>query len=369
MFDFSWSEHTIGNVLYCTILYALFVALYYGRYVNKALLQEGKTNYTLMFGALLLIITACIDTDWFHYRDMVREYDLSIGALNYGEPVYRGIVKLIGKNYLLFRVVVWGSAFVMAVTAFRRFNINLNTAVFFLIAVFLIKFNYGRATLGMASYYLGLSFLLIPLKQRRFLGFLLAAVFLWGAYEFHHSMLLLIVLTPMVFIPIDRPFIAVIVLLALPFIASFVNESLFLIDRLENEYISNKMDNYLELEGGMANIFGIIQSVISYGAFIAPIIIDTVAISKNRKMIHTPILKIYRIAISAAVIAVSFILLNLDSSLFVYRILYMSFIPLTIITVYLYEHHFLSRNNYKFIVLWGISAISFVLLHLVYVYR
>lgn len=368
MFDFSWSEHTLGNVLFCTIFYVSFVTLYYGRYVNKALLQETKTNYTLMLGALLLIITACIDTDWFHYRDMVHEYDLSYGTLNYGEPVYRGIVKLVDKNYLLFRIIVWGSAFVMALTAFRRFDINVNTAVFFLIAVFLIKFNYGRATLGMASYYLGLSFLIIPLKQSRFISLLLAAVFLLGAYEFHHSMLLLIVLTPMVLVPIDKPVVVVIAIVALPVIASFINSNLFLIDRLENEYISDKMGNYLEREGGAANIFGIIQSIMSYGAFIAPILIDSVAISRNRKMIHTSVLKIYRIAISIALVAVSFLLMNLDSSLFVYRILYMSFIPLSIITVYLFEHHFLSKKNYTFIVLWGISAIAFVLLHLIYKY-
>lgn len=368
MFDFSWSEHTFGNVLYCTIAYALFIIYYYGRYVSRALFQDHKTNYILMFSAIVLIITACIDTDWFHYQTMVHEYDLLYGALNYGEPAYWGIVKLADKNYLLFRLIVWGSAFLMTTITFRRYKININTAVFFLVAVFLIKFNYARATLGMAIYFLGLSFLTIPLKKHRILSLLLAVIFLWGAYEFHHSMILLIFLTPIVIIPLDKPFIAIIVLIGLPFFASALNENIFLIDRLENEYISNKMETYLEREGSVANIYGIIQSVISYGVFIVPLFLDTIVIALNRDKIEASIQKLYRIIIATIILTVSFLLMNLDSSVFVYRILFMTFIPLNMLTVHLYEQQILSKRGYTIIVCWGIMAIYFVLFHLLYKY-
>ena len=78
MFDFTWSEHTLINVLYCIFTYGLFVLLFYKRYVSNALSQSTKPNFWLIVFALLLIISACIDTDWFHYREMVQGYDFSI---------------------------------------------------------------------------------------------------------------------------------------------------------------------------------------------------------------------------------------------------------------------------------------------------
>ncbi len=368
MFDFSWSEHTLGNVLYCSILYALFVLLYFKRYIQREALQSTKYNYSLLSVALLLIITACIDTDWFHYRDMVLEYDLSSDTLNYGEPIYWFVIKLVGKNYFLFRMIVWGGAFLMAVASFKRFEININNAVFFIVAVFLVKFNYGRATLGMASYFLGLSFLLVS-TRRLFLNVLLAVVFLWGSYEFHHSMLLLIFLIPTVVLPIDKASFSFILLLLLPFIAYLFKSNLSLVDYIEDEYILEKMDKYMEQKGAVSNIFGIIQSVIGYGVFIVPLVIDSVVIFKKHNKIGNFILKLYRIMISTAFLAVIFLFMNLESNIFVYRVLYMTFIPLTILTVYLFEQKLLSKSSYKFIVIWGIVAISYVLLHLLYEYR
>lgn len=366
MLDFSWSEHTLGNVLYCTILYALFVALFYSSYVNKALVKRAKMDYMLLLGALLLIITECIGTDWFHYRDMVHEYDFSFHALNYGEPVYKGIISLVGKNYLFFRIVVWGGAFLLSIFAFKRFEINVNTAVFFLIAVFLIKFNYARATLGMSSYFLGLSYLIKPSKQLRFLSILLAIALFWGAYEFHYSMLILIVLTPIVLIPLNKPYVVVGSLLLLPIFASFANDLLFMTDILENEYILNKTEGYLEKEGTVANFYGLIEIFINYGLFIVLFLVDTIVIYQNRVKIQMPILKLYRVLAGTVIAALSFLLTNLESNVFAYRILFMSFIPSTIITVYLFEHHLLRKKGYKVTVIWGISAISYSLLHLIY---
>lgn len=368
MLDFSWSEHTLGNVLYCTVTYGLFIAVFYKRYVSYAHSQSTKTNLWLFLFSLVLLISACIDTDWFHYQDMVKSYDLTIGAYNYGEPIYGEIVRIVNRNYLCFRLVVWGLAFVLTCIAFRRFEVNINIAVFYLTAVFLITFNYARATLGMASFFVGLSYLLKPCKGGFLVRLALIAFFFWAAYEFHHSMLVLLFLAPVVVIlPLDKPYILLIVLFALPFLASLIGDSFFLVDQLENEYLSDKFNRNLEREGIQANIFGIIQSIINYGVFVIPLFFDTIALSRNRRLVSATILKLYRVTISLVIFALSFLFLRLNSALFIYRILYMSFIPLTIISVYLYEQQFMNRLRYKVIIWWGVLAISFSLLHLIYV--
>ena len=367
MFDFTWSEHTLTNVLYCIIIYGLFVALFYRRNVTDALSQKKTPNVWMLLFALLLIISACIDTDWFHYREMVYDYDVVIGASNYGEPIYRYFIDWVGQNYLLFRLIVWGLAFLLTCIAFRRFEVNINLAVFFLIAVFLIKFNYARATLGMASFYVGLSYLIKPRKGHLVFSLICVALFFWGAYEFHHSMLILIILAPLVvFLPMDKPLILLVVLLALPFIASILNESFVLVDQFDNEYISEKLNRNLERESSRANVFGIIQSAISYGVFIIPIIVNSVVLSKNHRCVSSTMIKMYRVTISIVILAISFLFMGLESRLFVYRILFMSFIPLTILTVYLFENRLMNRKSYRVIVLWGILAVVFVLFILFY---
>ena len=367
MFDFTWSEHTLINVLYCIFTYGLFVVLFYKRYVSNALSQSTKPNFWLIVFALLLIISACIDTDWFHYRELVYGFDFSIGASNYGEPVYGYIIDSVGQNYLLFRLVIWGAAFWLACIAFRRFDININLAVFFIVAVFLIKFNYARSTLGMACFYVGLSYLLKPIKGRLVLSLVCMALFFLGAYEFHHSMLILVLLAPLVvFLPMDKPYILIPVLLALPFLASILNDSFILVDQLDSEYLSDRLFKHLDREGTRANLYGIIQSSINYGVFLIPFVLDTVVISKKHRAVSPLMIKLYRFTISILVLAASFLFMDLESRLFVYRILYMSFIPLTILTVYLFEKQLMSRGSYRIIICWGILAISFTLLVLLY---
>lgn len=369
MFDFTWSDHTIGNVLYCAVIYLLFVLLFYKKYVKYALYQEHKSNQWLMLTALILIITACIDGDWFHYREMVHNYDFIAGAYNHGEPVYAFIISFVKKNYLLFRIFVWGGAFVLTFFTFKRFEINVNTAVFFIIVLFLVKFNYSRATLGMSSYFLGLSFLLKPIKRKKMLSFIVAAFLMLLAYDFHHSMITLVVLTIVAYLPMDKPFVVIIMLLLLPIVSSVLHNNLFLIDQWENEYLSDKFSHYIERETGPSNMLGIIGGIIGYGVFVIPLFLNTIVVFKNNRLIETPMKRLFRIVLSTSVLAFAFALMKLDSTIFIYRILYMTYIPLTILTVYFYEKGFVKLKQYSLIVFWGVFAISFKLLHLIYQYH
>lgn len=368
MFDFTWSGHTLSNIFYCVIIYLLFIVVYYKRYVTFALYQYNKTNYWLVLAALLLIITACIDGDWFSYREMVYNYDFIVGAYNHGEPIYAYIIRFIHNNYLLFRIIVWGGALGITCLTFYRFGVNINTAVFFLIAVFLVKFNYSRATLGMASYFLGLSFLLKPGKSNIFIRFIIVVFCFWGGYEFHHSIILLIFVTIVAYLPMEKPYVVLILLVLLPFFASFFHDNFLLIDQLENEYISKKLNNYIERDTGSSNIYGKIAGIISYGAFILPIIIDTIIVAKNSKTIELPIKRLYRITIVTSLLAFMFAFMGLNSTVFIYRILFMTMIPLTILTVYLYENKLMTLKTYSAVVIWGVCSISYKLLHLIYHY-
>lgn len=369
MIDFTWTDHTAANILYCGVIYLMFIVLFYNRYVTNALNQSNRNDYLLFGVAFVLIITACIDGDWFSYREMVVDYDFSVGAYNHGELIYAFIISFVKKNYLLFRIIVWGGAWLFTYFAFKRFEVNVNIAMFFLIAVFLIKFNYSRATLGMASCCLGASYLLKAKNGFLVINLVLAAFFFWLGYEFHNSMLLLIIVSIIIIpLPVDRPFLIVVFFITLPIIAYFVSNLFSFIDLLENEYLSEKFFHYLDRTTNKSNFFGIILNIINYGVFIIPLVFDTIVINNHRRDIPIVIIHLYRIVISVTILSFSFLFMGLESTVFVYRILFMSFIPLIIITVYLFENKFLSFRRYAIIVQWGVGAIFYKLIHLLFQY-
>ena len=368
MIDLNWTEQTFGLALLFNIAFFLFVITYYKRYIvypswNKTTIDCGLACFSL---CLIIFVSSSSSSDWYHYQTMVWDYDFTPGAHNHGEPVYGYIIKLVNKNYFLFRLVVWGGAFFLACLSFKRFGINVNVAVFFLVAVFLIKFNYARVSLAMASYFYGLSFLFKPIKRKRFLSLVLVTPFLWGAYEFHHSLLPVILLTLIAYLPLDKPVVAILLFLVIPFMASYVFANFNILGSYADEDLYSKFNRYMEKESEEANFLGHIANVIQYGAFVIPLIIDSIVIFKSKENVSMPMRRMLRVSISITLFAMMFMFMNFFNTVFTYRYLFMTFIPLTILSIYLYQNRLLKKNLFFLIVLWGIGSNLYGLLYGLY---
>lgn len=164
--ELSWTELSKDTSLVFLLLFILFIALYYKKNIVLNPQKNIRVGQLVLSILLIVIVSASSGSDWFSYQQMVWNYDFSNGATNYGEPVYGYIARFTERNYLLFRLIVWGGAFLCALQAFKRMRINVNMAAFMLIAAFLLRFNYARASLGMAIYFLGLSFLISPYRKK-----------------------------------------------------------------------------------------------------------------------------------------------------------------------------------------------------------
>ena len=167
MIDFSWTGCTRGLSVFFVFLYTLFVVLYYRKNVTNFSFQKNRGDFLMiLFAVVLIIIVAASDqSDWFAYQRIVKDYDFTPGAYHHMEPIYGFIIRIVNRNYLLFRIIVWGGAFLLVGLTFKRFEINQNVSIFLLVTAFLLTFNYARATLAMACYYYGLSFLIKPIKE------------------------------------------------------------------------------------------------------------------------------------------------------------------------------------------------------------
>ena len=368
MIDLSWTELSVGLALFFNASYARYILSYYRRYSTRFLCNKSSLNKSLVFFSLLLIIfvSSGSNSDWYHYQDMVWNYKFYDGAHNHGEPIYGYIIQFINKNYLLFRLIVWGGAFLIVIRTFKRFELNINTAIFFLIAVFLLKFNYARASLAMSCYFFALSFLIKPEKAGMILNLVVAALFFWAAYEFHHSLLPVILLTSAVYIPLDKPIVAISLIITIPSFASYVFSHLNLLSNFVNEESIQKLGGYIQQETEQANFFGQIRNVIQYGAFVLPLIIDILTVFKHKKVVEISIQRLLRITIAITLFAIMFLFMNIQSTVFTYRYLFMTFIPLTIISVHLFQSGIMKKRLFCLILLWGIGSNVYELLYGLY---
>lgn len=368
MIDFSWTECTTGLSIFFVFLYTLFVVVYYRKNVTKYSFQKDRGDFWMILFALVLIIivAASSQSDWFNYQRSVKNYDFTPGTYHHTEPIYGFIIRIVNRNYLLFRIIVWGGAFLLVGLTFKRFEINQNVSIFLLITAYLLTFNYARATLAMACYFYGLSFLIKPTKGLGVWNLFLMAVFFFGAYSFHHSLLALVLLTVLVYLPLNKPYMIVIMLIGLPIIAMIMKDSFALVDVFEEEAMSDKLEMYSNIQKGRMSLFGLFRYTIQYGSFYVPIVLDTIIIIKHYRQLDWPIIRLHRVMIATTVFSLAFLFMGFENQIMYYRFLYMTFIPITIISVYLLEHSLLKKRQYTAIVLFGMLNQLYTLLYAIY---
>ena len=367
MIDFSWTSLTLSAAIYCLLAYTIFIIMYKRKY-TLPLKITAPTDKWLYLYALILVVTICIDDDWYHYQQMMEDYDFVNRYLNHGEVVYSYIAEFVNRNYLLFRIVVWGSALYICKIIFQRCRINVNAAIFFIIAVFLLRFNYARATLAMAIYFLGLSFLIYPIENKKFLSIVMALLLIGCSFFFHSSIAILIALTFLIYVPINK-YIIIFISAGLPLLGYYLTDyinAFVLSGMVEDEYLSQKMVGYVEQVADRANIFGIVADFIGYGVFFCAFISSFISIFKHKKLIDGEIWRLFKLTFFLLIVASSILFTSLASQVFFYRFLFMSFIPLTVIFVYLYENKYLSRQLFLLVFYWGILSNGYRFLYMLY---
>ena len=368
MIDLTWTKTTVDLIVFFILIYIFFVVLYYKKYAYRPLWTITKIDPGLTFYAfiLILIVASSDDSDWFSYQEDVWEYDFN-SLYQHFEPIYGVIIGLVNKNYLLFRIVVWGGAFLLTCNAYKRFEVNRNVGIFFIITAFLLTFNYARATLGMSCYCVGLSFLLKPAQGKKLFSYILALFFFFCAYSFHHSLLILVGMTFAIFLPLDRPIIIVLALSLIPTAAAILYGYFELAEFLSDEDVAEKLRLYGELEKASWNIYGTIRYTIQYGAFYFPIIVNTITVIKNKTYLDASFLKVNNVVLATVLTSFAFLFMGFNNLIFVYRILFMTMIPTSILTVYLYQTNVLKRGMYTAILIWGVAGNLFPLLYGIYI--
>ena len=358
MLDFPFEEPSVNTSIYCLIIYSLFVLYYYrSNRLNNYNDDFGfSVNKKIKWIVGFMIVTFCVQGDFFHYMDRVHNYDFTPGAFQTMEAIYRPIIQLVQRNYLLFRTIVWGGAYLLFIMTCDRFNVNRNNASYILVACFAVTFSYARVTMAMACYFYGLSFFCKPYKEK-LLGYFFGAFMIYISFMFHASALFLIAMTMLLLIPLNRLTFSLLII-SLPIIIYYAQSyfQLLLTDEtiLDDDLLNSKLESYSMKESIESSIRKIFMDGFNYARFYLGLFIGIIAFIINQKkwQYTTEIYRLFKIAIGIIVVSNLFLFFNLDNQVFFYRFLNMSMIPIIIIVTYIRKYRFEGEN----MLLWRLET-------------
>lgn len=369
MFDFPFTEASVWTSLYFVCFWLVIFCQNYpkGLYARNT----EKTNHRgMLFLIAFFLITHSMRGDFFHLMEDVHEYDFSPNAYNYGEPVYIAIAKIVNRNYFLFRTVVWGGAFGLFCWTAKRMNVPVYSAAIFLILTHSVTFAYARVTAAMAVYFFGLSFLCNSVHRHKISSYLVGLLLIGLSTRFHTSAYIMVVSTLMLFVPL-RKWTILAGVVCIPFCISLalnlLGEILF---SGMDETIARKIQVYAT--NNTHDEYGIaakIIDVIGYASFYVPLIVSAICIfsKRNEGKIPSGIVRMFKVTFGLVLVSAVCGLMGEFFYVYFYRVLFMTMIPLSIITVKLYQGGGMSVKHFRYTCYAGLIFIGLRSLYDIYI--
>ena len=356
--DFGAVECSRGMYAYCFVFFLLIFLLFFSKYNSKRLFTSFSTLNKIMFCLILAyVITSFYNGDFWHYKlYVIEDYQFYKPS----EPIYDIIKTICFNNYLLFRIVIWGSALLILTQTLKKYKLNINMSLYFFFCMYISVFDYGRVSLAMAIYFLGFTYLFNS-STKSVLVKVLGIILMILSSTFHHSLYTLIILSPLVLLPLNKKSF-VMSLLVCPFLIVFLKD--IILDISTNglfgiSVIADKVTNYSEYEVEEKSLLERLRYIWLYSTFYLPFIISTFKIlftNTNQDKVHAPeIIKLYRLSFYMIYLTTMILFLGFENQVLFYRNLFMLMIPLTILISYLRQNNFISSKTFSMLILLGVG--------------
>ena len=144
-------------------------------------------RYMMILISVLFCLFSFWGTDWFHYAEMYINLVYMDGFNTSLENVYYFIANYLSPNYLVFRAIIWGSAFYLLCLLFRHVSIRGDLLLAIFCALWLLDFSYGRVVMSYTMMYLGGAILMKPVKGKMLLSLMLGIALLVFSLFFHKT--------------------------------------------------------------------------------------------------------------------------------------------------------------------------------------
>ena len=249
------SLYALYNLALCNL--AFFIAYRYVKSYMKARIDGYLTNhynrkayYFLFIIFVMYSLFTFFGGDRSGYEEMVADSGTSgfFMFINM-EDVYVWIAMMVRGNFLLWKLIVYGGALFLMHLTLRRLHIDNIITLLFFSGLCLVSYGSTRALLAFAIYVYGLSFLHDNNRFKIILGFALII----STYFFHNSMIPIILMTPFVYVKLNKNKV-ILLLLLFPvfqiifnlFIYEFFDRLGELADVYDQEHLQQKSDVYIE---------------------------------------------------------------------------------------------------------------------------
>ncbi len=210
---------------------------------RQAIFENRNKNNSNYF--LLWLFLTCFCT-WFAVGADYTSYQEALHFSTHVEPFYVSLYNIVGGNYILWRMIVWGIANIFTVLTIKRMgdDVNLFTILFILLP--LLGFYYvTRNVLGLSILFYALAYF----DYKNIWSWIFVAAAIVFTPEFHNSMMLYsIILMAVLLVPFNR-YTLLASFILFPIVQPIVlnlSESVLL--ELENENMAEMGMNYIEAE-------------------------------------------------------------------------------------------------------------------------
>lgn len=357
-------EYSLNQNLFCLFWFILILIFSLNNNNNNKV-----STITIFILILIFSVFSFSNGDYFHYYDIIdrtRLYVNHISEYEHLEIIYQYIIEYVDKNYVLFRIIVWGGALFFYCLISKEYKVPITQSLLVLAMLYLMIFSYARASLAMAIFFYGVS--LLYKGVNKVVKCILGIGIILISINFHKSIVVLLPLVPFaIYDKMGRKYVWCLILLV-PFIGVIMN-SIYngLVDYLgADSELANSMVSYSQLEHEKSNMFGLMSSLLKYMTFYIPCIILVQNCMKNNNVIPREVKRLVHLIFLIIILSTCMLSLDINNNVMFYRILYMSMIPISIMVVYFKKYHLISAAKYKFILYLGFVNTLYILLYEVY---
>lgn len=342
------------QVLSNLALLLLAIALSWKAFKEPFVMKTPNRIWAVVF-IFVLYLYAFHDLDYLGYKVMMETHSIHF------EDVYHDIVDLVSENYLLFRLIVFGSAYILLLIALKRIDVGFDLCFLFYAMTSVCVLSYGRFTLALSLSFLGYTFVVKPCKPK-FLSIAMGIAMIVFSLEFHRSSLLLIPLyIASLFIHRfnRRNIILFVLLVALVALAYYFWGAELLISITQSESLEQYEANRSLGAGSGGNGIGIvIHRFLQYSKFYLALLLFIIVVAKhNFKNWPLPIKMVSAFYVLIIILAflLSFNLEGASTGLLYYRTLYFSSIAMVIFLAYCYKMN-IRRKFVRIIIYLGLLS-------------
>jgi len=361
---YSFDETTMP--IWIKVVFLVFYLIIFFYAISKTVLLVPKNKRKVNASSLIVLYFTiyamfyCVNPDYFSYRDWMNVNIKEIGIEYWtNENIYAYLITFcqsldISYPYELFRLIVWGGGLlVLYLTSKMYRSIQMpGLVVMFLFVLYSGTFSYGRVSLAMAVYFMGVSILMWGKSGFvKLLGIALAL----SSYFCHHQMIIGIGLLPGIILPFEKKKTIVFALTLLGMMMAviyYINSNVSLMETVFGaDELAQKMETYNEREQGLFRM----STAIGYINIFLPFVFVTYFFYQQ-KQIPKPIVGIHRITFLLIMATVAFFVVSGSRSTYTYRVLYINIIPVSILVAYCFNQGYF--KSLHLLIMFGFALLT-----------